>query len=54
MGGELYFKSSSARVYDENGKPYNIEELGVLCDRYWQKWEKEVNKLKRSQIEKDT
>ncbi len=37
-GGELYFKSSSARVYDENGKLYGIEELGELCDRYWNKF----------------
>ncbi|EKD26139.1 MAG: hypothetical protein ACD_79C01346G0001 [uncultured bacterium] len=38
-GGYLAFTSESAKVEDEAGKEYTIEELGNLSEAYWEEWE---------------
>lgn len=38
-GGELSFEAQSAEVDDEAGKSYSIEELGEICEAYWNAWE---------------
>lgn len=39
-GGELRLKADSATVTDAGGKEYSIEELGRLCDEYWNEWQR--------------
>lgn len=38
-GGFLSFSADSAKVNDESGKEYAIEELGNLSEAYWNEWE---------------
>ncbi len=38
-GGNLYFRTTGAIVTDESGKQYSIEELGRLCEEYWDEWQ---------------
>ena len=51
-GGGLYFTASSVKVTDEAGKEYTIEELGNICEAYWDEWEKEGER-KNKIIHKD-
>jgi len=37
-GGELRFGASSARVRDEAGRSYGLEELQEIATRYWDEW----------------
>jgi hypothetical protein len=37
-GGFLSFTAESAKVKDEAGKEYTIEELGNLSESYWDEW----------------
>ena len=39
-GGELRVRCTCATVIDEAGKAYSIEELGALCNGYWNDWSK--------------
>lgn len=37
-GGELYLSATSAKVTDEDGKSYSLDELDTLCKGYWEEW----------------
>lgn len=43
-GGYLSFKADAAQVADEGGKQYDVNELGQICEDYWNEWS---NKNKR-------
>ena len=37
-GGELFFVTDTAEVYDESKKLYSIDELDKICKGYWDEW----------------
>ncbi len=43
-GGNLQLKTTGAIVRDESGKQYSIDELGTICEEYWDEWKKRWNK----------
>jgi len=44
-GGNLYFKTSSLEVRDENERSYSFDELSLLCTEYWKEWSRKNKAL---------
>ena len=46
-GGELYLLCTGATVSDPSGKEYSLDELGKICQEYWDEWSNKSKKAKQ-------